>query len=235
MEPQRLVVRLHDPRRLRLVIGTGIVLALLFCAGLFELGQRTGGYSSFAAARERAVMESEIARLDAENKGLKEEIAQLQTTLEVDRQAQLLLKEGLTGNESLVAELNEELAFYRRIMAPADGEAGLRIQAFEITGGSEADSYRLKLVLVQSPQRGGKAQGQVDLRLKGVLDGRDRDLSLQELSAAPLQFEFLYFQELDLEVTLPEGFKPATAFIELRPVRRNASAVAASFPWKPRG
>lgn len=235
MEPQRLVVRLHDPRRLRLVVGIGIVLALLFCVGLFELGQRTGGYSSFAAARERDVMESEIASLDSENRRLKEEIAQLQTTLEVDRQAQLLLKEGLAGNESLVAELNEELAFYRRIMAPADGEAGLRIQAFEVTDHSEANSYRLKLVLVQSPQRGGKAKGQVDLSLKGVLDGRDRDLSLQELSAEPLQFEFLYFQELDLDVTLPEGFKPATAFIELRPVRRNASAVAASFPWKPRG
>ncbi len=235
MDEQRLVVRLHDPRRFRIVVAVGVALALLLCFGLFELGQRLGGYSSFAADDKRTAMRSEMRRLKAENEQLKEAVAKLQTSVEVDREAQVQLQDGLAASEARVAELNEELAFYRRIIAPSDGETGLRVQGFEVIANNQFNSYRLKLMLVQSPQRSGRAQGQVDLSLHGTLHGKDASLSLLQLAAEPQAFEFLYFQDVDLDVILPEGFEPVTAEIELRPGQRNARAVAATFPWKPKG
>lgn len=235
MDGQRLVVRLHDPRRLRAVIAACVVLALLLCFGLFELGQRVAGSSTFRSDERRQALKREVRALRAENKGLEEELARVRTSLDVDREAQAQLKETLAERESRVAQLNEELAFYRRIVAPADGQAGLRVQTFEVTtngaNGDIENGYRLKLLLVQSPQRSGRAQGLVDLRLHGTLRGEEASLTLQELAAEPREFEFLYFQDVDLDVVLPEGFEPETAEIELRPGARNARAIAASFPW----
>jgi hypothetical protein len=235
LDQQRVVVKLHDPRRKRIVVGVGVLLAVLFCAGVFELGQRMGGYSSLSSGRERDRLAAELSRLDAENQALKDQLARLETTLEVDRQEQAQLKAGLADSEGLVAELNEELAFYRRIMAPADGQHGLRVQAFEVSANGGEHHYRLRLVLVHSGQRASKIQGEVDLSLRGMLNGREASLSLQELAGQPHPFEFRYFQDVDLEVVLPAGFEPEMAMVELRPSGRNANVVATSFPWKPRG
>jgi len=244
LDRQRLVVRLHDPRRLRLVVAAGVVLLLLFCFGLFELGQRMGGYSSFRSDERRQALKTEVVELRAEREALKAELAKVLTSIEVDREAQLRLTETLAEREARVAELNEELGFYRRIVSPTDGQAGLRVQGFEVMDGNHGDngstgqianSYRLRLLLVQSPQRSGRAQGEVDLSLRGTLRGETVSLTLQELAAEPQSFEFLYFQDVDVDVILPEGFEPETAEIELRPGQGNARAIAASFPWKPRG
>ena len=235
MDEQRLVVRLHDPRRFRLIVLAGIALALLLCFGLFELGLRAGGHSSFRSDDRRQALRAEAVRLRGENQQLKEALARLQTSLEVDREAQSRITETLAQSEARIAELNEELAFYRRIVSPPDGQTGLRVQAFEVLGNELAGGYRLKLLLVQSPQRSGRAQGLVDLTLSGTLGGEDESLTLQELAAEPQAFEFLYFQDVDFEVILPEGFEPQAAEIELRPEGRNARPVVASFPWQPRG
>jgi septal ring factor EnvC (AmiA/AmiB activator) len=236
LDPQRLVVRLHDPRRFRILVGVAAVLAVLLCFGLFELGQRAGGHSVLKGDERRQALRAEVGRLQAESQQLKEELAQVRTSLDVDREAQARLQDSLAASETRVAELNEELEFYRRIVVPPEGQsARLRVQTFEITPGSIANGYRLKLLLVQSPQRSGRAQGQVDLSLHGTLHGEERILTLQEVAAEPQAFEFLYFQDVDIDIILPEGFTPGTAEIELRSGQRNTRVVAASFPWKPRG
>jgi cell division protein FtsB len=231
LDETRLVVRLHDPRRLRRVLLVMAVLLPLFGFGLYELGQRSGGHSSFAADQRRQALRAEVGRLRLENQQIKDELARLRTSLDVDREAKALLRETLAGSELRIAELNEEIEFYRRIVVPPEGQATLRVQTFEVLEQPD-QHYRLRLLLVQSPQRSGRAQGQLDLRLIGTLRGREASLSLQELAAEQLEFEFLYFQDLELDIVLPEGFEPDIAEIELKASNRS---VTASFPWRLRG
>lgn len=235
MDPQRLVVRLHDPRRFRIVVAAAVVLALLLCFGLYELGQRAGGHSVFKGDQRRQALRAEVARLAAENQQLKDELARVLTSMEVDREAQARITDSLAASETRVVELKEELEFYRRIVAPQEGRAGLRVQAFEVLPGDMANAYRLKMLLVQSPQRSGRAQGQLELSLHGTLNGAEASLTMDQIAAEPRPFEFLYFQDVDIEVILPEGFVPESADIELRSGQRNARVVSASFTWKPRG
>jgi septal ring factor EnvC (AmiA/AmiB activator) len=235
LDPQRLVVRLHDPRRFRVVVGVCIVLALTLGIGLFEFGQRTAGHSITSSDHRRQALRAEVARLRVETQQLKDELARVRTGLDVDREAQALLTASLAEREARVAELSEELEFYRRILAPSEGQMGLRVQTFEVTAGEIANSYRLNFLLVQSPQRSGRAEGSLELSLRGTLRGEETSMTLQELAADAPNFEFLYFQDVLLEVILPDGFEPQMAEIELRPARANGRPVATSFPWQPRG
>lgn len=235
MDEQRLVVRLHDPRRLRLVLVLGVVLALLLGFGLYELGQRAGGHSVFASDERRQALRAEVARLRAELQQLQDHLARVETSREVDHQAHLRLQQSLAQSEIRVAELHDELEFYRRIVVPPEGQTGLRVQSFEAQGASLRNGYRLKLLLVQSPQRSGRAKGQLELSLRGTLHGEEASLRLEQLAAEPQPYEFLYFQDMDLDIVLPEGFEPETAEIELKPAQRNARTVVASFSWEPRG
>lgn len=234
MDEQRLVVRLHDPRRFRLVLLAGLLLTLLLGVGVFELGQRSAGHSILKSDQQRRALKTEVSRLRAESQQLKDELARVQTRAEVDREAQALLQDTLAASENQVAELDQELQFYRRIVVPPDGQQGLRVQDFEIFSGSLHSSYRLRLLLVQNPQRSGRAEGRVELLLHGKLNGEDSSLSLEQLASAPQEFEFLYFQDVELEVILPEGFEPDSAEVELYTKNRESRAAAASFPWKPR-
>ena len=44
----------------------------------------------------------------------------------------------------------EELVFYRGIVSPQDGVAGLRIQSLEVLPGDGENRYLLRLLLVQA-------------------------------------------------------------------------------------
>lgn len=233
MDETKFVVRLHDPRRWRLLAAGVVAVLALGAWGLFDAGRRAGGYSSAEAAREQERLEERIGQLEEDKRSLQADVARLNTTLEIDLEAQRRLREDLQDNASQLAELNEELAFYRRIMAPADGQQGLRVQAFEVTPGSEPRHYRLKLVLVQSRQRDARTSGELDVQLQGQRNGEQTRLSLVDLAAGAARFDFRYFQDIDLEVALPEGFEPEIALVELTPRGRGATPVSASFPWSP--
>jgi septal ring factor EnvC (AmiA/AmiB activator) len=234
LEERRHVVRLHDPRRERLVMVVAGILLLVLAVGLFELGQRVGGHSSFRVDQKRQALRAEVKRLTAEGAELRDELARVRTSLEIDREAHARLQESLTESEVRVAELNEELEFYRRIVAPQDGQAGLRVQTFEVVRGGLPDGYRLRFLLVQNPQRSGRAQGQLHVSLHGTRRGDEITLQLQELAAEPQPFEFLYFQDIEVEIILPEGFEPRSADVELRPGQGRARRFEASYPWDPR-
>ncbi len=233
MDGAKFVVRLHDPKRWRLAATVGVACLAVAVYGLFELGRRAGGFSSIEAARQQAAMAEEIGRLEEDNAGLRAEVARLQTTIEVDMEAQRRLAEDLQASASEVGELNEELAFYRRIMAPADGQDGLRVQAFEVSAGAEPGRYRLRLVLVQARQRDARTAGELDVELRGTRAGEETRLSLADLASGSHAFDFRYFQDVDIEVTVPADFEPETAMVVLTPKGRKSVPVSASFPWAP--
>lgn len=230
----KMVVKSHEPARLRLVLAGAALLLLAGMWGLFDWGRKAGGYDSAAAARTRGEMTGRISALEEENESLRRELALLRTADKVDREAYGLVSTELDDLQSQIAELNEELAFYRGIMMPLDGKSGLQIQAVQLHPGGESGKYRLRLVLVQAGRHDGRVKGAVAVNIVGgdSANGEPGRLALSKLSGEgdKLGYSFRYFQILERDFTLPDGFVPAEVEVNLTPARKGET-VTGSFPW----
>ena len=237
MKKARLIARPSSPGRTWGL--AGFALAVLAAAGylLFELGRVRSGYSLVDAQQRRAELKQEIEELDALNEQLRQRIAVLETSQEVDKEAYRQVEDNLADLQSRIQTQEEELAFYRGIVSPEDGVAGLRIQELELLPrDAETDRrFLLRLVLVQAVKHDRRVSGVVNLEVAGQRDGETVSYPLGELvaedSAASLAFSFRYFQDFQKELVLPTGFKPDRVEVELRPKGRGAKPVARVFDW----
>ena len=164
----------------------------------------------------------------------------LRTSDRIDQEAYSQVSVDLDDLQSQIAELNEELAFYRGIMSPSDGRSGLQIKAVQISPGSDSGAFSLRLILVQAGRHDTRVQGGVDLSVVGESIDADNDQSVDPMTinmsqltgeTDKLRYSFRYFQILDRDISLPVGFRPDTVEVSLSGGRK-ADAVTASFPWQ---
>jgi hypothetical protein len=162
-------------------------------------------------------------------------VAELEMARGLDREAYGQVERTLGELQSQLSRQGDDLAFYKSIVSPEDGIQGLRIQRFEVQRGVEPRQYVLKLTLVQAMRHESVASGLAHVLLRGTEGGRPAHHSVGELLGRPkaaLPFSFRYFQTIEQEVTLPEGFEPFEAEVQVRSGKLR-SPLEQSFPWKP--
>ncbi|MDH3547673.1 MAG: hypothetical protein OEN22_11260, partial [Gammaproteobacteria bacterium] len=164
-------LQLHSGGR---VIAMRVVLAIVIAVGgylVFEFGRIQADYSIVEAARERDVFEDRIDELEDEIVSLKEEVALLETHRNIDREAYNEVEASLISLQAKIQEQSDAIAFYRGIVSPADGAAGLRVQDLKLSRGSTERAYKVRLILVQSLKHDRKVSGDVSLTIEGIQDG----------------------------------------------------------------
>lgn len=230
-------LQLHSRGR---VFMTRAVLAVLisgFVYLVFEFGRIQANYNIVDAGKERQMYEDRIAGLEKEIIGLNEDIALLETHRDIDRESYREVEMSLTTLQSKIQEQTEAIAFYRGIVSPADGAAGLKVQDLRLTRSQDEHAYNVRLVLVQSLQHDRKVTGDVSLVVQGEEDGVTTSYSYAQLlpgdSSASWPFSFRYFQDFDREIVLPDGFTPESITIEVRSKTRSISSIEESYSWAP--
>ncbi len=216
--------------RAALVVVIGVIVYLAF-----ELGRIQANYSIVDAARERQEFESRIGDLGDEIVALKQEVALLETHRDIDREAYREVEASLVALQAKIQEQSDAIAFYRGIVSPADGTAGLRVQDFKLSRGSDERAFNVRLVLVQSLHHDRKVSGDVALTVEGIQNGSSASYVYSQLMPEEEQgnwaFSFRYFQDFDREIVLPDGFEPERINIEVRSRTRSISSIEESFAW----
>lgn len=232
---QRSPLQLHSRGR---VFATRLaLLALVAVVGylVYEFGRIQANYNIVDASRERQLYEDRITGLQREIVGLKEEIALLETHRDIDREAYREVEASLTTLQSKIQEQTDAIAFYRGIVSPADGAAGLKVQDLKLSRGQEERAYNVRLVLVQSLKHDRKVSGDVNLVVEGEQGGAATTYEFSQLlredEARNWPFSFRYFQDFDREIVLPDGFTPERITIEVRSKTRSISSIEESFSW----
>lgn len=234
MSASKLVVRPHHPRRTVIRIVVGVVLAVLVAWALFEAGRIRAGFDQAEARADRAELTEALQAAQAANRRLRERIAGLERSGQVDGRAYAELRGTLAGLNDEILRLREELAFYRGIVSPADAQRGLRIHGLELQPTDGNGAWRFRLVLIQAMQHDRQAQGAARLTIIGTQNGEPATLALADVSEHPetgIAYDFRYFQEFGGDILLPQGFTPNRVEVELVPRRSRDGGIEQVFDW----
>lgn len=225
MKRHRIVVhRGHSALRIGAWIGAVLLLLAMIGMGLVYLRDPHAGWM--------ADPDSEIVQLREERKRLVRDLRQAREELddlrgqstfvarscEIDSQACEALRTTVTGLESDLVGLRQQLALYRSIVSPDQPHTGLRVLQLALRPGAEVRHWIYDLVLVQPLQRNRLAEGTYLLVVEGLEDGKLRSYPVHELEvgAAPDRaFAFRAFQEFSGELRLPPGFLPSRVTVTL--------------------
>lgn len=209
------------------VVGSGVLA--------YELGRFNGGYSYFDQRRERGELTTEIADRDRTVENLQRSLAILETSQQIDRETYSQVEANLNELQARIQAQEEELAFYRGIISPEDGAAGLRVESLELRPVDSGHSYVLHLVLVQAITHDRRVSGTVRFDFAGSMDGEPVEFGLDELvsddAGGDLAYSFRYFQDLQRQLVLPDGFEPDEVLMELRPREPSGEALEQAFEW----
>jgi hypothetical protein len=215
------------------VLGVLLVLAGAYLS--FELGRYQAGYSLLDHRRESEAFAERLRQEQANSDELRRQLAILETSGEIDRETYSQVESNLGELQAKIQAQEEELVFYRGIVSPQDGVAGLRIQSLEVLPADAERRYLLRLVLVQAIVHSRRVSGTVKLQLEGVQDGQTAVFDVADLTAGDggydMSYEFRYFQGLETELSLPLGFEPQGINVEIWPNEARAERVNASFEW----
>ena len=213
-------------------------LLILVVAGLFlsfELGRYQADYSRLDAWRESTALRDEIAARERAIDELERKVARLETSGSIDRETYAEVEANLAALEARIQAQEEELVFYRGIVSPGDGVAGLRVQNVEILAGEGEATHTLRLLLVQAIVHNDRVTGSVRLSVRGLLGDQAAAFGLETLGtesqATDIPYGFRYFQALEMGLKLPAGFEPAEIEVQVWPRSPRGETIVQTFPW----
>ena len=227
-----LIVTSHNPWHRRLFFVAMVLFILGASWSMYELGQMQAGYNTLEALQKQLALNDRIDALTNENQALHEQVTLLERTQAVDREAADEASNNLKQLQDEILELREEADFYRGIISPADRQAGLGVQSFKVSASGTEGLYHYELVMTQVLANERVVSGEVKLAVQGAQDQMPMTLSFNELSpnnSVSDNFRFRYFQKMEGDIRLPEGFVPRNVQVELTPAGRKP--VSKSFSW----
>ena len=229
----RYVIKRHRPGRDLALVG---LLALLVGLAVFIYLERE--LSVVRVERNRLAHEGSEPTGDVEDlrvryAGLEKQMAVDKHAHRIERNAYDQVKIHLTSLQDKVLSLEEEVAFYRGIVASNSGR-GLHIKTFSVDPDLDDGVYRYQLVLTRNMKSDTVTSGTVSLSVTGKHQGNFRNLSLADLSADKdrvLSFQFKYFQRLEGRLRLPPGFVPHRVRILVSAPNERPSTIERVFDW----
>lgn len=218
----------------RLVISVLVtVLVVTAVVGSYYWGHHLGGTRYAAVSAERDQLRKTLRQVSAEAESLRQQVANLTLGSVVDSKAGEEIRSQTVQLKAQIARLEEDIAFYRSLMAPDDNNRGLTIGSLNVISTGVPRYYEYKLVVQQLATNHQLLDGHLTFDVVGWQDGDSVTLPLYQLSRQvddeQIALRFRYFQNIEGELVLPEGFEPER--IELAARSRGNTSDEKSFGW----
>lgn len=184
-----------------------------------------------------AVHEQSVANLKRENNQLIKDLNILGVELEVAKLAQNKAFADLEQGIQRETELKTKVAFYQQVMSPELATEGVVIDGFNVQPALSANSFRFELVLIQQNKMKNTLQGNLSIEILGSENNQAKTYQLDSLlvNAQPnkLKFGFKYFQVIEGEFVLPQGFaaEQVSVHADVYQNKRKKGELNSSFDW----
>lgn len=227
--------RYHLRHRQVVVLALALAAALVLGAG-FLLGQQaafSGTGIDPVRYREQAAA---LQAARAEQAELSRQLGVMAARHDVDRAALELVRRELAAQNEQIAGLEEGIRFYRSLMAPGEIAQGFSLREFELVAREDPGRYGFRIVAQQEARKHTTLQGELYAEVRGQQAGEPRSYPLAELSAdlesTILPLRFRYFQSIEGELVLPEGFEPQAVSVVATLSAPNRAEARQQYPWQ---
>lgn len=233
---ERMVVVPHRPARRVLFVALLVLGVAASAVGGFMFGYtNTIRVQETEQATQQELNEQLIAA-ETENSDLRRQVAILDRSSVMDQRATEEVQETIRGLRDRVAQLEQDIVYYRQVVSEETEDTGLIISQLDIDATREENRYRYKLVMRQQDADGDTfLTGHVNVNLVGLQGEEQQILALRDLSAEQDQLDirlrFKYFQNIEGELVLPDNFVPERlqiAAVSLEPVSKS---IDQNFSW----
>ena len=221
-------------RRVQVVVAT-LLLAVVLLAG-FYLGQRAAYSGMGLDPQVYRAMQEDLVESEAVMAQLRAELDVQQARHEMDQQALELVRREIAAQKEQIAAQEEGLRFYKSLMAPGEIAQGLSLRPPELVALEEPGQFAFRIVAQQEARKHSLLKGDLSAVLNGELADQEVSYSLAELSddlepgKVPLRFR--YFQSIEGELRLPEGFVPRSVDLVATATAPRKMEVREQFPWQ---
>jgi len=199
----------------------------------YQYGKNQGLALKVEVVREKDQVSKQLVESRALISHMRQEIADLTVGGEIDNKANEEVRLTIEDLQNLLAEQNEEISFYKGVMLPNVANKGLRIERLDVTS-NVPGRVKYSLLLTQIVDKHDYVQGGVQISLLGQNDGQDKTFQISELDrdkADAIKFRFRYFQNINGELQLPEGFVPREVMIVAQSSGSKAQRLEKKFDW----
>ncbi|MGB1254732.1 MAG: DUF6776 family protein [Thiolinea sp.] len=221
------------------------VATWLYFSGYLTPVDSEGSVQALSLRGKMDEQERLIAKQSQEIVRLESQVATAQRAEAIQSTSNAVLRDKLVLAETELAESREHLLLYEEILSPQSLEKGLNIRYLDIKrllidgeGKKLAHDRYYQYHLILTNVRGDDAlvKGKFSLSVRGEKDGKSLTLKLKELVAdnknkqqSGNRFALKYYQGLEGNIELPEGFKPQQVTIVLIPVA--GKKVTRQYSW----
>lgn len=231
----RSVVVQADPRARR---RRQILAGLLFVA-VFVVGILIGGSNSlnlyWSAAQENRDLRDRVVVQARKLEDLQQWRVDNETRSEVDSAALEMVRSELASQQETIAELERGIRFYKSLMAPGEEAEGVNVRSVDVLAMEEDGRYPFRVLVQQNARKHDLVTGTMQVVVIGRSQGEKVEYDLSNLSeqvpSADIRLRFKYFQAIDGELTLPEGFRPESVKVSAKSTKPRRSEVSKEFPW----
>lgn len=228
------VVPYRPVRRIVLFLITLLMVAAAI-AGAFGAGYWVGVGGKTGAFTQVTDLRQQLHESEQEAEQLRQQVANLSLASEVDQYANEEVRNEIIQLRQQVANLEADISFYRSLMAPSEESRGLTIGEVNIVETSVAGHYRFKIVMQQLATNHQVLNGNLHVDVIGRRNGELIRLPLYQLSddidSEDIKLRFKYFQNIEGELTLPEGFEAQKLELSAESSGRDGGKVTKSYGW----
>ncbi len=226
-------------RRPWYVIGGLVLLVIALVASLiwssYQLGMDEGLSTRVWIVQERDDLAQKLKQSVSLTETYRQEVAALKLADEIDLQADVGVQQTILELQTQLARVQEEVQFYKGVMLPKVEDKGLRIERLRVENSGEPNRFKYNLLLTQVVNKYDYVQGDVEINLVGDEDNLGSNLPFGDISTQDqdrIRFRFRYFQNIDGELMLPDGFTPKEVMVVAQSTGRSSQRQERRFTWQ---
>lgn len=189
--------------------------------------------SMSATSTKRELMDQKVG-LKRQNEDLKREVRRQERFSEVDQRSRVESQKQIAALQSDIAELKQELAFYRGILASTKAKTGPQVQGLQIRKSGDNGRYIYRLVLTHVSKDDKVTKGNVKVVIEGSSGGTPSRLALAKIAepgSDDMSFSFKHFRRLEGTLKMPDGFVPEQIQVEIHEGRRKQPTFTKTYDW----